>query len=204
MLTEVEAAKRLLYARRLQRILEARTKEQEEDVADARRAGAAISALGPYRPATSGLLTNSPSPNVFGGRERAGLGSASSGPWPASTGSEGDGNNRREERQRRRRRRRRRRSAEKWDASSNVLGGSVHAPGETLRVSREGEGWVGSEKFPWSEKEREEVWEGLVSEGEDSEGDGDRLEEKSRTIMEAAEMIMEDVDESVKVSECWR
>lgn len=58
---------------------------------------------------------------------------------------------------------------------------------------------MGSKSFPWGKKERLEVWEALGSEGEQSEGEGGREEERSRRVLEAADMVMEDVDDSVKV-----
>lgn len=71
-----------------------------------------------------------------------------------------------------------------------VLGGGGEGKG--------GEGWVGSERFPWGEKEREEIWEAL-----DSEEDGDGGMEREKKVWEASEMVMEDVDDDVKVSCDW-
>lgn len=164
MLSELEAAKRLLHARRLQHTLAVRAEDQQDEVLDARDAGVAIASLGPYKPslrATGGLQVD-----AFGRR---------------SVGSEGDDRARRRvERQRRRRR----------FGRGAASGGGV--PGG-------GEGWVGSKSFPWGEKEREEVWQALGSGGEESEGEEARADERTGGLVEAAEMVMEDVDDDVKV-----
>lgn len=173
MLSELEAAKRLLHARRLERILAVRTEDQEDEVLDARDAGVAIASLGPYKRSPGGPLSKGPplgaagSVGVDGFRRR-------------SPGSEGDDRARRRvERQGRRRRFGRGR------ATGAMPGG--------------GEGWVGSRSFPWGEKEREEVWRALGSGGEESEGEEARADERSGRLVEAAEMVMDDVDDDVKV-----
>lgn len=159
MLSQVEAAKRLLHARRLERIINVRVEDQEDEILDARDAGATFTGLGPYRANPGGPLSTSPriSANRDGGGDRA---------------------RRRADRQRRRKR--------LFAGQGNVRGG-------------EGEGWVGSKSFPWGKKERVEVWQALGSDGEESEGEGAREEERSRTVLEAADMVMEDVDDRVKV-----
>ncbi|CAM9178498.1 unnamed protein product, partial [Laminaria digitata] len=60
MLSEVESAKRLLHARRLQRALEVRADDQEDHLLDARDAGATIATLGPYRATPGGPLSRAP------------------------------------------------------------------------------------------------------------------------------------------------
>ena len=60
----------------------------------------------------------------------------------------------------------------------------------------EGEGWAESKGFPWGEEERVEVREALASDGED---DGEGEKERERKVLEAADMVMEDVDDGVKV-----
>lgn len=179
MLSEVESANRLLHARRLERALEVRADDQEDLILDARDAGATITALGPYRAAPGGPLSRSPPLTAAGG---GGGGVTSNGFGRQSPGGGGEDRvRRRGERERRRRR--------------FVRGGEG-----------DGEGWVDSKSFGWSKKERLEVWQALRSEGEESEGEEEREREKSRRLMEAAEMVMEDVDDSVKVNRCccWR
>lgn len=165
MLSEVEAAKRLLHARRLERTVNVRLEDQEDEILDAREAGAAVSGLGPYRAYPGGPLSTSPrasgTPGVGNG-----------------AGADADRARRRADRQRRRKR--------LFVGEGNTRGG-------------EGEGWVGSKSFPWGNKERLEVWQALASDGEESEGEGAREEERSKTVLEAADMVMEDVDDSVKV-----
>lgn len=165
MLSEVEAAKRLLHARRLERTINVRLEDQEDEILDAREAGANVTGLGLYRACPGGPLSTSPrtigNPVVGNG-----------------AGADGDRARRRADRQRRRKR--------LFIGEGNGRGG-------------EGEGWVGSKSFPWGKKERVEVWQALGSDGEESEGEGAREEERSTTVLEAADMVMEDVDDSVKV-----
>eukprot|EP00752_Nemacystus_decipiens_P001258 g1256.t1 len=166
MLSEVEAAKRLLHARRLERTINVRLEDQEDEILDAREAGAAVTGLGPYRACPGGPLSKSPRISVNPGVENG-----------AGAGADGDRARRRADRQRRRKR---------------LFVGEGHGRGV------EGEGWVGSKSFPWGKKERAEVWQALGSEGEESEGEGARDEERSNRVLEAADMVMEDVDDSVK------
>eukprot|EP00903_Cladosiphon_okamuranus_P007275 g7051.t1 len=168
MLSEVEAAKRLLHARRLERIIDVRLEDQEDEILDAREAGATVTGLGPYRASPGGPLSTSPR---ITGNPGVGIGN----------GAGGDGHGGRARRRADRQRRRKRLVA----GEGNARGG-------------EGEGWVGSKSFPWSKKERVEVWQALRSDGEESEGEGAREEERSRAVLEAADMVMEDVDDSVK------
>lgn len=166
MLAEVESARRLLHTRRLERVIDVRLQDQEDEILDARDDGATIAGLGPYRACPGGPLSKAPK-----------IGKS----WPGggvngAGGGEGvDRVSRRAERQRRRRR---------------LLGGK----------GGEGEGWVGSKSFPWVRKERLEVWQALGSDREESEDEEAREEGRARAVLEAAEMVMEDVDDSVKVT----
>ncbi|CAM9137754.1 unnamed protein product [Ectocarpus sp. 8 AP-2014] len=164
MLSEVEAAKRLLHTRRLERVVQVRLQDQEDEILDARDAGAIVSGLGPYRACPGGPLSRAPR---VGGASMGG----------SANGGGDDRSRRRAERHKRRRR---------------------FSTGEGPGGVREGEGWVGSKSFPWGKKERAEVWQALGSEGEESEGEEAREEERLTRVLEAAEMVMEDVDDSVK------
>ena len=173
MLSEVESAKRLLHSRRLERALEVRADDQEDHLLDVRDAGAVIASLGPYRATPGGPLSRSPPLTIAAGVE-----ATSNGVGRQSPGGGGeDRTRRRGERERRRKR-------------------FVRGAGG------DGEGWVDSKSFPWGKKERLEVWQALRSEGEESEGEEEREEKRSRRLMEAAEMVLEDVDEDVKVGWC--
>lgn len=169
MLSEVESAKRLLHARRLERALEVRADDQEDHLLDARDAGVVIASLGPYQATPGGPLSRSPPLTTA-----AGVGTTSNGSGRQSPGEGEDRAGRREQRERRRRR--------------FARGGGG-----------DGEGWVDSKSFPWDKKERLEVWQALRSEGEESEGEEEREEKRSRRLMEAAEMVLEDVEDNVKV-----
>lgn len=170
MLSEVEAAKRLLHTRRLERVVQVRLEDQEDEILDARDAGATVSGLGPYRACPGGPLSGAPR-----------IGGASTG---GSANGGGDGRSRRRTERHKRRRR--------------------FSAGEGPGGVRAGEGWVGSKSFPWGKKERAEVWQALGSEGEESEGEEAREEERLARVLEAAEMVMEDVDDSVKVRVYFR
>ncbi|CAM9801776.1 unnamed protein product [Scytosiphon promiscuus] len=135
MLTEVEAARRLLHTRRLERVINARLQDQEDEILDARDDGAIIAGVGPYRSCPGGPLSKAPKI----GR-----------PWPGGGGGGGGGINgaggegidrarRRAERQRRR---------------GRLLVG---------KGAGGGEGWVGSKSFPWGKEDRTEVWQALES-----------------------------------------
>lgn len=171
MISEVEAAKRLLHARRLERAIDVRLQDQEDEILDARDAGATVAGLGPYRACPGGPLSKST--RVVGGNPGVGNGAGA---------DSSERERRRVERHKRRRR--------------LLVGG-----GEGARRGGEGEGWVGSKSFPWSKKERLEVWQALGSDGEESEGEEEREEGRARRVLEAGELVMEDVDDSVKVDD---
>lgn len=177
MLSEVEAARRLLHARRLERAIDVRLWDQEDEVLDAREAGATVTGLGPYRALPGGPLSRSPR---VSGNPGVGDGSGAG----AGAGANGD---------------RARRRAERHGRRKRLSVGEGSGPGTRGAPGGEGEGWVGSKSFPWGKKERLEVWQALGSGGEESEGEGPREEERSRRVLEAADMVMEDVDDSVKV-----
>lgn len=161
MLSEVQSAQRLLHVRRLDRCRRSLAEDQEDNLLDAKGAGAKVIGLGPYRPWPNGPLSRDSSVE-------------------ARATVESERAERREIRTRKRKERRKR-------IRRRVLGGGGEGQG--------GEGWVGSESFPWGEKEREEIWEAL-----DSEEDGDGGMEREKKVWEASEMVMEDVDDDVKVS----
>lgn len=93
MLSEVEAARRLLHARRLERTIDVRLEDQEDEILDAREAGANVTGLGPYRAYPGGPLSRSPRVG-----RNPGVGNGGAG------GADGDRARRREERHRRRKR----------------------------------------------------------------------------------------------------
>lgn len=163
MLSEVEKAKSLLNARRLQQAVETRCRDQEDEVVDAKDAGAVISNLGPYAPKS--VLSSNGFPR-------------------SSEGGDYEGRLiRRAERQKRRNRR---------FSGQGTLGNVSVRPGA-------GEEWVGSKSFPWARKDRVEIWQALESGGEESEGEQERFERSLGGVIEAADIVMEDVDDDVKV-----
>lgn len=171
MLSEVEEAKRLIYSRRLNAQLTVRQEDQEDEILDALAAGATITTLRPYRPTPGGALSRAYPDGARAGS--SGAGSSSAGGEVRSVGAE-DRIRRGVERETRRRRLRR-------------------------SGAEAGERWIEGRAFPWGEKERGEITEALGSGGEESEGEGERFGERVGKVLEAAEMVMEDVDDEVKV-----
>lgn len=181
MLTEVERAKSQLLSRRLAARFAVRIREQEDDILDARDAGAIITSVGPYRPSHGSVIS------------RAGVEASGS----ATTDEERL--RRRSERNKRRRRGRR--------SDEGGMAGGVPGAGDRGRAGLgsggRGDDWAAEAPFPWGEKEREDVKEALLSGGEESEGEDSRERDRMGKVLEAADMIMDDVDEEVKVSCCF-
>lgn len=196
MLSEVERAKKLVYSRRLEATLAVRAEDQEDDVLDAKDAGTVISNLGPYRPSRRGPLSKpqpASSPEV-GIRDAPmlGLGLGAAGTETTSAFARRPVDEDRVRRRAEREKRRKRRFGKRGGQVVGVPGGGVGEKG-----TRELEGW--SRSFPWSDEERVKIREALVSGGEESEGEAVRGVERVGKVLEAADMVMEDVDDDVKV-----
>lgn len=167
MLSDVEEAKRLLYSRRLHTLLVVRLQDQEDEILDAKAAGATISNLRPYHPRPGGPLSRAYPDGVAIAAAGLSVGEI------RSVDVE-DRMLRRAKRESRRGRFRKR-----------GRGG--------------GEQWIEASSFAWGEKEREDIREALGSGGEESEGEEGRLENGMVNLVEAAEMVMKDVADEVKV-----